>query len=104
MCFSRLQGTDSWQRTQVASAYAAAKQHGKGFKLFFSFDLSVWGCGTVSNSMVDYVAQFAKDDSQLLYNNKVFVSTFAGEECGDSAWSGFKSTLAGKGINIYFVP
>ena len=32
-------GTDPWQTTQVASAYAAAESSGTGFKLFISFDM-----------------------------------------------------------------
>ncbi|KAL7410783.1 glycosyl hydrolase family 71-domain-containing protein [Mrakia frigida] len=97
-------GTDSWQRTQTAAAYEAARAHGKGFKLFFSFDMSVWGCGTISGSMVDYIVQFAAHPNQYLYNGKVFVSTFAGETCGDAAWVNLRTLLTAKGVSMYFLP
>jgi glucan endo-1,3-alpha-glucosidase len=54
--------------------------------------------------MVDYIVQFAAHPNQYLYNGKVFVSTFAGETCGDAAWVNLRTLLTAKGVSMYFVP
>lgn len=43
-------GPDSWQPARVADAYAAAKQSGTGFKLFFSLDMRYFELLDFANS------------------------------------------------------
>ncbi|CDZ96275.1 Glycoside hydrolase, family 71 [Phaffia rhodozyma] len=97
-------GTDDWQITQVASAYKVAAAHGKGFKLFFSLDMSVWSCGSISSTMANLISNYAANANQFYYQNKVLVSTFAGESCGDGAWTNLRSVLSAKGVSMYFLP
>ncbi|KAJ3553146.1 hypothetical protein NM688_g3772 [Phlebia brevispora] len=105
-------GTDSWQPTQVASAYQAAEQSGTGFKMFLSFDMSVFQCSSSSDAATlrSWVSKYATHANQFLYNGHIFVSTFAGESCtfGQSSvaqgWaSQFTSQLAGSNA-VHFVP
>lgn len=110
--FALNMGTDEWQPARVADAYQAAQESGTNFKLFLSLDMTVWPCASADNAakLRAIVNQFADHPNQLMYDNRVFVSTFSGEKCNfgqGSVADGWKSQfyqhadLAGK---IYFVP
>ncbi|KAG6331266.1 hypothetical protein ID866_7823 [Astraeus odoratus] len=105
-------GTDDWQPQQVANAFAAAEQSGTGFKLFMSFDMTVMPCSTADDAATlrNYITTYATHPNQLLYNGRVFASTFAGESCTfgqGSAAAGWQSQFIQQlsGTNaVYFVP
>jgi len=98
-------GSDSWTWARVDTAYAAAAA--VGFKVFISFDMNYYSSASV---IVSKIATYAHNSSQFTYNNKVFVSTFAGEYVtlgaanANAGWQNVKNSLSGQGISIYFVP
>ncbi|WWD02288.1 hypothetical protein V865_000327 [Kwoniella europaea PYCC6329] len=104
-------GSDSWQPSRIADAYAAAKANGN-FKMFLSMDVSSLGCSSTSDAsnLVNTIATYASNSAQAKVNSKVLVSTFAGESCTfgqgsyQAAWTYFNSLLTAKSIDIYFVP
>ncbi|KAG1742365.1 glycoside hydrolase family 71 protein [Suillus paluster] len=105
-------GVDDWQPSQVANAYQAALQSGTGFKLFLSFDMSSLPCSTAANAATlrTYITTYAAHPNQLLYNGRVFASTFSGETCTfgqgsvASGWSTqFVQQLTGSSA-VHFVP
>lgn len=105
-------GSDSWQSARVQDAYTAAQQTGTGFKLFLSFDMSSLPCSSPNDAATlrNYITHYASHPNQFKYNNKVFVSTFSGENCffgQGSVVQGWSSQFLGQltGANsVFFVP
>ncbi|TFY60494.1 hypothetical protein EVJ58_g5116 [Rhodofomes roseus] len=105
-------GSESWEPTQVANAYQAAKNLGLDFKLFVSLDMSSFPCTTADDASIlrDYVTNYASHPNQLLWNGKVFISTFSGSDCTfgqSSAAAGWQSEFINQltGSNaVHFVP
>ncbi|TFY66719.1 hypothetical protein EVG20_g4369 [Dentipellis fragilis] len=107
-------GSDSWQPGQVANAYQAASQSGTNFKLFLSFDMSALPCAGPNDAAAlrKYITTYAKHPNQLIYNGRVFASTFSGESCAfgqSSPAAGWSSQftqhpdLSGQNA-VWFVP
>ncbi|OCF75909.1 hypothetical protein I204_03206 [Kwoniella mangroviensis CBS 8886] len=104
-------GSDSWQPSRIADAYAAAKANGN-FKMFLSMDVSSLGCSSTSDAsnLVNTIATYANNSAQAKVDSKILVSTFAGESCTfgqgsyQAAWTYFDSLLKAKSIDVYFVP
>ncbi|KAG6376987.1 glycoside hydrolase family 71 protein [Boletus reticuloceps] len=105
-------GRDSWQPQQVANAFQAAQQSGTGFKLFLSFDMTSLPCDSASDAATlrNYITTYASHPNHLIYNGRVFASTFSGESCHfgqgsvQSGWSTqFLQQLSGENA-VYFVP
>ncbi|KAI9573692.1 glycoside hydrolase family 71 protein [Boletus coccyginus] len=105
-------GRDTWQPQQVANAYQAALQSGTGFKLFLSFDMTSLPCGSSNDASTlrNYITTYASHPNQLIYNGRVFASTFSGESCQfgqgsvQSGWSTqFLQQLSGQDA-VYFFP
>lgn len=100
-------GPDSWIPDRVASIYEAAL--GTSFVLFISLDMAVMASDSISD-LVPFIDEYSSHPNQYFYNDKQFVSTFAGETItfglADVAagWTSFKDTLAAAGIDIFFVP
>ncbi|KAF8069900.1 glycosyl hydrolase family 71-domain-containing protein [Lyophyllum atratum] len=90
-------GGDTWQRTQVASAYAAAAQLGTNFKLFLSFDFTAMGCDV--NDLVGRVNDFANHPNQFRVDGKVMISSFSGDCLGNAGWASLKAQT-----NAYLMP
>ena len=86
-------GSDSWEETQVASAYAAAESLGTGFKLFLSFDFTAMGC-TLSN-IVSLVNTYANHPNQFKFNGKTFISSYEGGCLGNAGWASLKDQTNG---------
>jgi glucan endo-1,3-alpha-glucosidase len=86
-------GGDAWQRTQVASAYAAAHELGTNFKLFLSFDFTAMGCDV--NNLVGRVNQFANHPNQFRVDGKPMISSFAGKCLGNDGWAHLKAQTNG---------
>lgn len=102
-------GSDSWEPSQVANAFAAARKLATPFKLFFSFDMSSLPCATGNDgtALRNYIRTYAAHPNQLLYNSRVFVSTFAGESCTfgrASVNDGWRYTLKVGLPDVHFVP
>ncbi|OJT10982.1 Glucan endo-1,3-alpha-glucosidase agn1 [Trametes pubescens] len=95
-------GSDSWEPGQIANAYAAAGQYNaklnntaptnatntttsanSPFKLFLSFDMSSLPCSAAADAqpLQTYIKTYANNTSQMTYNGRMLVSTFAGEAC-----------------------
>ncbi|KAI0061704.1 glycoside hydrolase [Artomyces pyxidatus] len=107
-------GSDSWQPARVADAYQAALQSGLDFKLFISFDMSALPCASPNDAAAlrNYITTYSNHPNQLIYNNRVFASTFSGESCQfgqDSVAAGWSSQftqhpdLTGQNA-VWFVP
>ncbi|KAF9456639.1 glycosyl hydrolase family 71-domain-containing protein [Collybia nuda] len=86
-------GGDSWQRTQISSAYAAAADLGTNFKLFISFDFTAMGCDV--NDIVNRVNQFASHPNQLQIDGRPMISSFAGSCLGNAGWASLKAQTNG---------
>ncbi|CED82064.1 Glycoside hydrolase, family 71 [Phaffia rhodozyma] len=112
--FAANMGTDSWQVTQLASAYAAAEKYGSSFKIFISFDMSVFPCASASDAqaILSLATTYASHPNQATYDGKPIVSTFAGSTCtfGDSDWTaGFTDQVktpfkTSTGLDMFFLP
>ena len=86
-------GSDSWELTQVANAYAAAQSLGTNFKLFISFDYTSLSC-SLSNT-VNTVNQYRNHPNQFKYNGLTFISSYEGACLGNSGWASLKAQTNG---------
>ncbi|KAI0919228.1 hypothetical protein AcV5_002197 [Taiwanofungus camphoratus] len=104
-------GREDWQASRVADCYEAALQAAPSFKLFISFDMTSIPANSEQDALLlhDYVARYAKHPNCLLYDGKVLVSTFAGENSLfnqaslNQAWAYVKSILE-QAAPVHFVP
>lgn len=100
-------GPDSWMADRCNKMYQAAV--GTSFKLFVSLDMAVMA-GSGINDIAHWVTDYTSHPNQLFYQGKQFVSTFAGESVtfGQAnaalGWALFKTQMAARGANIFFVP
>ncbi|KAM0425395.1 hypothetical protein ACHAPT_009452 [Fusarium lateritium] len=88
-------GTDTYTDAQLGYAYDSASRN--GMKVFISFDFHFWGTGDAA-AIGQKVKQFASHPGQLLIDNRVFVSSFAGDGLDANA------VRSASGSNIFFVP
>jgi len=93
-------GSDDWQGARVADAYNAAR--GTKFQLFISFDMAYvfHFCSTAIMSLIylihrvipcgsradaerirKYITDYQSHPNQMKFNDRIVVSTFAGESC-----------------------
>jgi glucan endo-1,3-alpha-glucosidase len=80
----------------VRLIYRAAQELGTGFKLFFSVDMSD------VTDILDVVRTYARHPNQLIYRNRIVVSTFSQERL---AWKEkVLSPLKAEGVDVFFVP
>ncbi|KAF8970709.1 glycosyl hydrolase family 71-domain-containing protein [Flammula alnicola] len=86
-------GGDDWQRTQVDTAYQAAKDSGTGIKLFYSFDLTEMACNL--DDLVARVNKYSSHPNQFKVNGKVMISSYSGDCLGDSGWANLKAQTNG---------
>ncbi|KAL0580548.1 hypothetical protein V5O48_001453 [Marasmius crinis-equi] len=84
------------QETQVQFAYDSAAA--KGLKTFISFDCNFYQPGS-EGTIGSTISRFASHPAQLRVNNKVFVSTFIGDNLNVNA-----IRAAASGVDIYFAP
>ena len=101
-------GVDSWQWDRVADAYGAALSSGLNFKLFPSFDMTSLPGTSASDAehLMEYISTYSDHPNSLLYNGKMFVSTFSGENCSfgtSSINDGWIKAVKG-GPPVFFVP
>ncbi|KAJ6582853.1 glycoside hydrolase family 71 protein [Mycena sp. CBHHK59/15] len=102
-------GRDPWQPSRVADAYAAARSQGSNFKLFLSFDMGSLSCASSGDATIlrSYITTYKDHPNQLLYNNRILVSTFAGESCRFGARTlndGWNNAVKIGLPAVYFVP
>jgi hypothetical protein len=69
-------GTDTFTDTQLGYAYDSAAN--TGMSVFISFDFNWYGVGD-GETVGQKIAQYASKSAQLHVDNKVFVSSFAGD-------------------------
>ena len=93
-------GSDDWEATQVASAYAAAQSLGTGFKLFLSFDFTAMACDL--SDLVSRVNQYGNHPNQFKVNGKPMISSYSGECLGNSGWASLKAQT--NGYTMPFIP
>ncbi|KAJ7876077.1 glycoside hydrolase [Mycena olivaceomarginata] len=108
-------GKEDWQQDRVAMCFkaAAGSKSAPVFSLFMSFDMS--SIPSSSESDVDllcgYLSAFGNHPKMFRYQDKVVVSTFAGEAATfgqnggdlDTAWSFAKNAMQNV-VPIHFIP
>ncbi|KAI0635462.1 glycoside hydrolase family 71 protein [Trametes polyzona] len=107
-------GNDVWEPFQVANAYAAAGFPSTAFKMFLSFDMSSLPCSKAADvqALQTYINAYANNTSQMTYNGRVLVSTFAGEACtfgltGGNLNQAWTTALKPRNVtlpDVWFVP
>ncbi|KAJ5585623.1 uncharacterized protein N7459_005423 [Penicillium hispanicum] len=88
-------GVDSYTDQQLQFAYDSAARN--SMKVFISFDFNWWNIGQAS-AIGQKIAEYASKPAQLLVDNKVFVSSFAGDGVDVAA------LRAAVGRPIFFAP
>jgi len=97
-------GTDEWQPDRFDTFLSAARDN--NFKLFLSFDMN-----HIKNDfwrLNNWINRFWNHPAYFRYNNRPYVSTFAGHDksydgaYGNDAWQKWKNEHGGK--NLYFCP
>ena len=83
-------GSDSWELTQVALAFATAEAQNHLFKifLFLSIDFTSYTC-TLSD-IVKLVNKYGNHSNQFKVNGKPMVSSYEGGCLGNSGWQSLK--------------
>jgi glucan endo-1,3-alpha-glucosidase len=56
------------------------------------------------SDMVSLVSSHANSSSAFKWDGKVLVSTYSGENLGETFWSGFKDALKKAGVDVVFAP
>ncbi|KAG8852129.1 hypothetical protein FRB96_008930 [Tulasnella sp. 330] len=97
-------GADTWEPARMQDAYDAASalsSQGITFKMFISFDMTSLSCSN-TQAIVTMLQQFANHAAQLMTSTgEMWVSTFAGDACGESMW---QTTLNSVGHSYRFIP
>ncbi|KAF5984809.1 putative mutanase (glucan endo-1,3-alpha-glucosidase) [Fusarium bulbicola] len=88
-------GTDDYTDAQLDYAYDSANRN--GMKVFISFDFHFWSTGDAA-AVGQKVKKYADRPGQLRIDNRVFVSSFAGDNLDANA------VRSASGSNIFFVP
>ncbi|KAJ4037442.1 hypothetical protein NW756_005553 [Fusarium oxysporum] len=88
-------GTDDYTDAQLDYAYESANRN--GMKVFISFDFHFWSVGDAV-AVGQKVKKYADRPGQLRIDNRVFVSSFAGDNLDANA------VRSASGSNIFFVP
>ncbi|OQD78843.1 hypothetical protein PENANT_c076G08792 [Penicillium antarcticum] len=88
-------GTDPYTKQQLELAYESAAQN--LMKVFISFDFNWWQTDRTTE-IGHTIARFAARPAQLMVDNKVFVSTFAGDGLDVAA------LRIAAGVPIFFAP
>ncbi|KAJ9138338.1 Carbohydrate-binding module family 24 protein [Pleurostoma richardsiae] len=70
-------GVDSYTDTQLGYAYDSADQN--GMKVFISFDFNWYHAGSDAAAVGQMIAKYASKPAQLMVDEKVFASSFAGD-------------------------
>jgi len=70
-------GVDGYTDTQLGYAYQSAESN--GMKVFISFDFNWYSPTTGATAVGQKIAQYASLPAQLMYDGKVFASSFAGD-------------------------
>lgn len=88
-------GVDPYTDTQLNFAYDSAANN--GMKVFISFDFNWWNINQAS-AIGQKIQQYASRPAQLKVDNKVFVSSFAGDGLDVSQMQ------SAAGQQLFFVP
>ncbi|KAF8600773.1 hypothetical protein BDV93DRAFT_559076 [Ceratobasidium sp. AG-I] len=108
-------GRHSWQPGQVKAAYNAATTAAPNFKRFVSLDLASLAslaslaCGSVADGQYiinNFITPFKSHPNRYLFNSKMFLSTFGGQDCTfgqASPLAGWQWLISQAGTPIYFI-
>lgn len=88
-------GVDPYTDTQLNFAYESAAQN--DMKVFLSFDFNWWNTGQ-GGAVGAKIKQYANLPAQLKVDNKVFVSSFAGDGVDVNAMR------VAAGLDLFFAP
>ncbi|KAL0946528.1 hypothetical protein HGRIS_012737 [Hohenbuehelia grisea] len=86
-------GSADWQRSQVASAYAAAAAIRASVKLFISFDFTEMPCSV--SDVASRANQWSNHAYQFRVNGKTMISSYSGDCFGNDGWAAIKSQTNG---------
>jgi Glycosyl hydrolase family 71 len=89
-------GVDGYTDTQLGYAYESANNN--GMKVFISFDFNWYSPSSGAATVGAKIAQYASKPAQLIVDNKVFASSFAGDEL-DVA-----TMRSAAGVDVFFAP
>jgi hypothetical protein len=89
-------GTDSYNEAQLGYAYESAAAN--DMKVFISFDFNWYSPSGDAGKVGELIKAFGSKPAQLMVDNKVFVSSFAGDGLSVDA------VRAAAGTDIFFAP
>lgn len=89
-------GVDSYTDTQLGYAYESANNN--GMKVFISFDFNWYSPSSGAAAVGAKIAQYANKSAQLIVDNKVFASSFAGDGLDVAAMR------SAAGVDVFFAP
>jgi hypothetical protein len=89
-------GTDSNVDQQLGYAYQSAANN--GMKVFISFDFNWFKPGNDAATVGRMIAQYGSQPGQLIVDNRIFASTFAGDGLDVNA------VKSAAGSDVFFVP
>ncbi|CAH0041338.1 unnamed protein product [Clonostachys rhizophaga] len=89
-------GTDSNVDQQLGYAYQSAANN--GMKVFISFDFNWFKPGSDAATVGRMIAQYGSQPGQLIVDNRIFASTFAGDGLDVNA------VKSAAGSDVFFVP
>ncbi|KAH8694875.1 putative alpha-1,3-glucanase/mutanase [Talaromyces proteolyticus] len=88
-------GVDPYTDQELGYAYDSAANN--GMKVFISFDFNWWSTSQAT-AIGQKIAQYGSKPAQLMVDNKVFVSSFAGDGLDVAAMR------SAAGMNLFFAP
>lgn len=91
-------GKDSYTDQQLQLAYESAANN--GMKVFISFDFNWFSTGEAAN-VGNMIKNYGSKPAQLLVDNKIFASSFAGDTNGVLDVDAVRAAAGG---NVYFAP
>lgn len=89
-------GVDGYTDQQLEYAYQSAADN--GMKVFISFDFNWYSPSSGASAVGAMIAKYANQPAQLMVDNKVFASSFAGDGLDVAT---MRSTA---GVPVFFVP
>lgn len=89
-------GVDGYTDQQLGYAYQSAENN--GMKVFISFDFNWYSPTSGASAVGAKIAQYASLPAQLMYDGKVFASSFAGDAL-DVA-----TMRAAAGVPVFWAP
>ena len=93
-------GTDPYNEDQLRYAYQSAADH--GMNVFISFDFN-WYAASQALDVATMIKKFGNEKAQLKVDNKVFVSSFNGDQNGTIDLEAIRDCV-GPEMPLYLAP